>query len=143
MEIEKQAKKRVMSEETKEMLKQKRKEKNMKLKELETKVVNQSPQVIEKPETQLSYPKKIKTNSYNEEIKNRLANLETLLMQNKNDIFEIKTRKEIKDRLKQKKVEVREEKQKSVDKEEVATVQKQINHINEEMERVDYSQLFY
>jgi len=143
MEIEKQAKKRVMSVETKEMLKQKRKEKNIKLKELETKVMQPPPVVEKKPEIPLEIPKKAKSNHYNEEIKNRLANLENLLIQNKNDIFEIKTRKEIKDRLKQKKEEAKEDKKKSVDKEEVAVVQKEINNINEEIEKVDYSQLFY
>lgn len=145
MEMEKQPKKRVMSEETKAMLKQKRKEKSVKIKELEKKI-EEIPKQAELPKVEVKreYTRRSQNNMYSgPDISARLSNLENLMMQSKNDIFEIKTRKEIKDRLKQKKAEIMEEKKKTVDKDEVQEVQQQIRKVNHTIEGLDYSNLFY
>jgi hypothetical protein len=155
MDMEKQPKKRIMTEETKAMLKQKRKEKTVKLKELEKKIEiqNSVPQEIPKepfqraPGPEFSKPAPSHSNfdayNYNHELKIRLSNLENLMMQSKNDIFEIKTRKEIKDRLKAKKAEIQEEKEKTIDKEEVKKVKYEMNRVNHEIQGLEYSNLFY
>jgi hypothetical protein len=142
--MEKQPKKRIMTEETKAMLKQKRKEKSVKIKELEKKIEEIPKQELPKQEVKREYSRRSQNNVYSgPDINTRLSNLENLMMQSKNDIFEIKTRKEIKDRLKAKKAEVQEEKEKTIDREEVKKVNDEIKRVNHEIVGLEYSNLFY
>lgn len=130
MDIERAPKKRVMTEEVKNMLKTKRKMKNVRIKELEEQVNSL------KPETPA--PKKKRGN--NPELLVRLSNLENIITK-QND--EYRERKALKEKLKKEKKEYQEEKDKAVDEEEAQVVQKDIKEVNHKINFIPYSNLFY
>lgn len=133
MDLERAPKKRVMTEEVKNMLKTKRKMKNVRIKELEEQVNSL------KPETPAP-KKKRSTGGNNPELLVKISNLENLITK-QND--EWRERKALKEKLKKEKKEYEEDKDKAVDKEEAEIVQKDIKEVNHKINFLPYSNLFY
>jgi hypothetical protein len=132
MDLERAPKKRVMTDEVKSMLKTKRKMKSVRIKELEDQVNSLKPEPI--------VPKKRVFGGNNQELINRLSNLENIITK-QND--EYRERKALKEKLKKEKKEYQEEKDKAVDEEEAQVVQKDIREVNHKINFIPYSNLFY
>lgn len=134
MELERAPKKRVMSEETKTMLKNKRKDKNVKIKELENKIEAM------KPTEPIEVPKIKKTSGNNTEIMLRLNRMEELMTK---QYDEYRVRKQVKDKLKNEKKKYKEEQDKAVDEDEAEVVQEDIKEVNHKIQMLDFSSLFH
>lgn len=134
MELERAPKKRVMSDDVKQMLKTKRKEKIFRIKELENQIESM------KPTEPVEVPKIRKSHGNNPELVNRLSRIEDLMTKHYD---EYRVRKQVKEKLKEEKKKYKEEQDKTMDEDEAEVVQEDIKEVNHKIHMVDYSMLFH
>lgn len=140
--FEKKSYRKPMAEETKELLKQKKKQSKQELIELR-KVVEEQKKEKETVAPPPAVPRRAARTDRYDEMSTRLQNLESLLINQSQSLYEIKKRKELKDQLKAEKKELLEEKKKIVDKAEAEKVNIQIEQVDRSAYRSQFSNLFY
>ena len=154
MNIEKQKRgRKPMSDETKELLKQKREEKrqeklnikrglknnveNQKTETIPMETTNQSINHVKPESTTLSNDNKISLSRLE-----KLDNIENILLQNNRELQELKLLKQQKNKIKEQKQKLKELKNKTVDKEETKVINSNIMDVSNDFNNIDYSILF-
>ncbi|MCA2919741.1 MAG: hypothetical protein IM318_19410 [Microcystis sp. M017S1] len=138
--FEKKPYRKPMDPKVKQMLNEKKKKRKQELLELRKIVEEQKKEKeIPAPTPKTRAPR---VDKY-AEMATKLQNLESMLVNQSQSLYELKVRKQIKDQLKNEKKELTSEKNKVVDLDEAKEVKEEIKTVEKKMQRADFSNLFY
>jgi len=139
--FEKKSYKKPMDPKVKQMLNEKKKQSKQELLELRKIVEEQKKEREAPPPT----PKKVRAPRVDKyaDMAAKLQNLESMLVNQSQSLYEMKVRKQLKDQLRGEKKELTAEKNKVVDVDEAKQVKEEIKTVEKKMQRAEFSNLFY